>query len=147
MNNFTAGYIFSIQKTAYVEVLGNLFNSTRLLFNREHKIAADPHLEGEGTIVTKEEVIEVLKTCYDPEIPINIIDLGLVYGVEVKEDRVHIKMTLTMPGCPMGELIVEDIKRKVESIDGVKEAEIELVWDPAWTPDRISEEAMKRITE
>ncbi len=72
-----------------------------------------------------------------PEIPINIIDLGLVYGVEVEEDRVHIKMTLTMPGCPMGELITENVKRKVEAMDGVKEANIELVWDPPWTPDSI----------
>jgi FeS assembly SUF system protein len=117
------------------------------LLNGKHKIALDPYLEGEGTIVTKEEIIEVLKTCYDPEIPINIIDLGLVYGVEVEGDRVHIKMTLTMPGCPMGELIIENVKRKVEAIEGVKEAKIELVWDPPWTPDRISEEAMKRITE
>lgn len=105
------------------------------------------HTLGEGTIVTKKEVIEVLKTCYDPEIPINIVDLGLVYGIEVKGDQVHIKMTLTMPGCPMGELITENVKRKVEAIEGVKEAEIELVWDPPWTPDKISEEAMKRITE
>lgn len=56
-------------------------------------------------------------------------------------------MTLTMPGCPMEELITENVKRKVEAIDGVKEAKIELVWDPPWTPDKISEEAMKRITE
>ncbi len=104
-------------------------------------------MRGDGTIVTKEEVIEVLKTCYDPEIPINIIDLGLVYGIEVERDRVHIKMTLTMPVCPMGELIIENVKRKVEAIEGVKEAKIELVWDPPWTPERISEEAMKRITK
>ena len=56
-------------------------------------------------------------------------------------------MTLTVPGCPMEELIVENVKRKVEVLDGVKEAKIELVWDPSWTPDRISEESMKRITE
>ena len=104
-------------------------------------------MRGDGTIVTKEEVIKVLKTCYDPEIPINIIDLGLVYGIEVERDRVHIKMTLTMPVCPMGELIIENVKRKVEAIEGVKEAKIELVWDPPWTPERISEEAMKRITK
>ena len=104
-------------------------------------------MRGDGAIVTKEEVIEVLKTCYDPEIPINIIDLGLVYGIEVERDRVHIKMTLTMPVCPMGELIIENVKRKVEAIEGVKEAKIELVWDPPWTPERISEEAMKRITK
>ncbi|WP_440948505.1 metal-sulfur cluster assembly factor [Methanosarcina sp. T3] len=118
-----------------------------ILFSKEHKIAADLRFEGDGTIVTKEEVIEVLKSCYDPEIPINIIDLGLVYGIEIKEDRVHIKMTLTSRGCPMGELIAENVKRKVEAIKGVKEAEVELVWDPPWTPDRISEDIMKKITK
>ncbi|WP_048139117.1 MULTISPECIES: iron-sulfur cluster assembly protein [unclassified Methanosarcina] len=105
------------------------------------------HFEGDGTTVTKEEVIEVLKSCYDPEIPINVIDLGLVYGIEVKEDRVQIRMTLTTPGCPMGDFIAEDVKRKVEAIEGVKEVEVELVWDPPWTPDRISEDTMKRITK
>ncbi|WP_048172454.1 metal-sulfur cluster assembly factor [Methanosarcina siciliae] len=98
-------------------------------------------------MVTKEEVIEVLKSCYDPEIPINIIDLGLIYGIEIKENRVHIKMTLTAPGCPMGGVIAENVKRKVEAIKGIKEAEVELVWDPPWTPDRISEDAMKKITK
>ncbi|WP_255350241.1 metal-sulfur cluster assembly factor [Methanosarcina sp. 1.H.A.2.2] len=91
--------------------------------------------------------MEALKSCYDPEIPINVIDLGLVYGIEVKEDRVRIRMTLTTPGCPMGDLIAEDVKRKVEAIEGVKEVEVELVWDPPWTPDRISEDTMKRITK
>ncbi|WP_255335362.1 iron-sulfur cluster assembly protein [Methanosarcina sp. KYL-1] len=98
-------------------------------------------------IVSKDEVIEVLKTCYDPEIPINIVDLGLVYGVEVEGDKVNVKMTLTMPGCPMGEVMVEDVMRKLEATEGIREAEVELVWDPPWTPDRISEKAMKKITE
>lgn len=96
-------------------------------------------------IVSKDEVIEVLKTVYDPEIPINIVDLGLVYGVEVKGDQVHIKMTLTTEGCPMGEVIAWDVKQKVEAIEGIKEADVELVWDPPWTPDRISENAMGKI--
>ncbi|WP_440955902.1 metal-sulfur cluster assembly factor [Methanosarcina sp. Mfa9] len=97
------------------------------------------------SIVSKDEVIEVLKTVYDPEIPINIVDLGLVYGVEVKGDHVHIEMTLTMPGCPMGEVIAENVKRKVEAIEGIKEVEVEMVWDPPWTPARISEDAMGKI--
>ena len=117
------------------------------LFNGEHNIAADLHFEGDGTTVTKEEVIEVLKSCYDHEIPINIIDLGIVYGIEIKEDRIRIRMTLTSPGCPMGALIAEEVKRKVEAIEGIKEVEVELVWDPPWTPDRISEDVMKRITK
>lgn len=100
---------------------------------------------GSGTIVTKEEVMEVLKTCFDPEIPINIVDLGLVYGVEVTGDRVHVKMTLTTPGCPMCSFIAEDVKQKVKAIKGVREAEVELVWDPPWTPDRISEDVKKHI--
>ncbi|WP_135605274.1 metal-sulfur cluster assembly factor [Methanococcoides sp. NM1] len=89
-------------------------------------------------MVTKEDVMEVLKKCYDPEIPINIVDLGLVYDVDVEGDRAHIKMTLTTPGCPMAAMIVDNVRQKVESIDGIKKAEVELVWDPPWTPDRIS---------
>ena len=89
-------------------------------------------------MVTKEDVMEVLKKCYDPEIPINIVDLGLVYDVDIEGDRAHIKMTLTTPGCPMSAMIVDNVRQKVESIDGIKNAEVELVWDPPWTPDRIS---------
>lgn len=91
-------------------------------------------------MVTKEDVMEVLKTCYDPEIPINIVDLGLVYDVDIKGDQANIKMTLTTPGCPMYAVIVDNVKQKVESIEGVETAEVELVWDPPWTPDRISKD-------
>jgi len=89
-------------------------------------------------MVTKEDVMEVLKKCYDPEIPINIVDLGLVYDVDVEGDRAHIKMTLTAPGCPMSAMIVDNVRQKVESIDGIKKAEVELVWVSPWTFDRIS---------
>ena len=89
-------------------------------------------------MVTEEELMEVLKKCYDPEIPINIVDLGLVYDVNVEGDRAHIKMTLTTPDCPMAAMILDNVKQKVESIDGIKKAEVELVWEPPWTPDRIS---------
>ncbi len=92
-----------------------------------------------------EEVKAVLKKCYDPEIPINIMDLGLVYDIDLNGDKVHVKMTLTAPGCPMHTMISEDVKRKLLSVDGVNEAEVEVVWDPPWTPEKMSETAKRML--
>lgn len=94
---------------------------------------------------TKEEIIEVLKTCFDPEIPIDVWSLGLVYDILFEGDTVRIKMTLTAPGCPMSGQIGSDIKGKLESIPGVKTAIIEIVWDPPWNPDKMSEEAKAKL--
>ena len=88
-------------------------------------------------MVKKSEVIKKLKECYDPEIPINIVDLGLIYDVKVNENKVKIKMTLTNPFCPMGNFIINDVEEKVKSIKGVSDVKVELVWDPPWTPDRM----------
>lgn len=96
-------------------------------------------------MVTKEEVIEALKKCYDPEIPVNIVDLGLIYGIDVKDGEVHIKMTMTAPGCPMHTMISEDVKREVGSVKGVKNVTVELVWEPPWSVERISPEAKKKL--
>ena len=97
-------------------------------------------------MVTKDEVVTVLKDCYDPEIPINIWDLGLVYDINVLEDgNVGIKMTLTAPGCMMGGMIAEEVKSKVKAMNGVKDAKVELVWDPPWSPDKMSEEAKAQM--
>jgi len=97
-------------------------------------------------MVTKDEVIGVLKDCYDPEIPINIWDLGLVYDIILQEDgNVGIKMTLTAPGCMMGGMIAEEVKSKIKAMNGVKDAKVELVWEPAWTPDKMSEEAKAQM--
>lgn len=96
-------------------------------------------------MVDRETVINTLKQCYDPEIPINIWDLGLIYDVQTSDDKVHVKMTLTAPGCPMHGLITEDVKAKLLQIDGIKDATVEIVWDPPWTPDRMSPEARKRF--
>lgn len=95
-------------------------------------------------VTTKKGVLEVLKTVYDPEIPINILDLGLIYDIDVNGDLVHIKMTLTTPLCPMSAVIVKDVKQKVEAIEDVNKADVELVWDPIWNPYMISKEAMKK---
>ncbi len=97
-------------------------------------------------MVTKDEIVTVLKECYDPEIPINIWDLGLVYDINVQDDgNIGIKMTLTAPGCMMGGMISEEVKSKVKAMNGVKDAKVELVWDPPWSPDKMSEEAKAQM--
>ena len=97
----------------------------------------------------EELVWDQLKTCYDPEIPVNIVDLGLVYLCELEEadgaKNVKIKMTLTAPGCGMGPVLAQDVKTKVESIPGVKEADIEVVWDPQWNQNMMSEAARLQL--
>jgi len=94
---------------------------------------------------TEEEIRNVLKQCYDPEIPVNIVDLGLVYGIEVKDKKVQVKMTLTAPGCPLAGFIVKDVEKKLKAIPGVDEADVQLVWDPPWSPDRMSDNAKKTL--
>ena len=97
-------------------------------------------------MVTKDEVVTVLKDCYDPEIPINIWDLGLVYDISIQDDgNVGVKMTLTAPGCMMGGMIAEEVRAKVKAMNGVKDAKVELVWEPAWTPDKMSPEAKAQM--
>lgn len=93
-------------------------------------------------MVLENDVIETLKTIYDPEIPVNIYDMGLIYSVDVQEDgRVRVEMTLTAPGCPVAVSLPLEVEEKVRQVPGVKEAKVEVVWDPPWTPDRMSEEA------
>ena len=88
------------------------------------------------------DLVQVLKKVYDPEIPCNIYDLGLIYAVEVTDEReVLLVMTLTAPGCPMAEELMNEVKDSVAAIEGVKSVSVELVFDPPWTTDRMSEEA------
>jgi len=87
---------------------------------------------------TQEEVYDVLRTCYDPEIPVNIVDLGLVYGVQVAERKIDVKMTLTARGCGMGGYIASEAEEKLLELPGVEEAKVELVWEPPWDPGMIS---------
>jgi probable FeS assembly SUF system protein SufT len=88
---------------------------------------------------------EQLKTCYDPEIPVNIVDLGLIYSLEIKGSRVEAKMTLTAVGCGMGPVIANDAKQKILQVPGVSEADVEVVWDPPWSPDRISQAGKEKL--
>ena len=95
-------------------------------------------------------VWDQLKTCYDPEIPVNIVELGLVYGLEVspQDDGTHkvdVKMTLTAQGCGMGTTIALDAKQKLMTIAGISEANVDIVWDPPWNPQMISPEGRERL--
>ena len=97
-------------------------------------------------MATREEVYEVLQTCYDPEIPVNIVELGLVYDVQVDGKKVAVKMTLTAPGCGMGGMIASQARQKIlDNIEGVEEATVDLVWDPPWDPSKMSEEAKHKL--
>jgi FeS assembly SUF system protein len=98
-----------------------------------------------GLMVSKDAVMTALKSCYDPEIPVNIVDLGLVYDVRIEDETVEVDMTLTAPGCPMSAMISEDVKQKLEDVEGVKTAVVRMVWDPPWTPERMSDDAKKSL--
>lgn len=90
----------------------------------------------------EERIVDVLKTVYDPEIPVNIYDLGLIYKVDVKDEGdVDIDMTFTAPSCPAADFILEDVRQKVDSLDGVKNATVNLVFEPAWDQSMMTEEA------
>jgi len=95
--------------------------------------------EGEVPVTELNELTirDMLRSVKDPELNLNIIDLGLVYGVEVEEGNVRIEMTLTSPGCPAGPQIMNDIHKTLRAMDGVKDVDIEIVWEPYWTPERI----------
>ena len=94
---------------------------------------------------TQDEIYDVLRTCYDPEIPVNIVDLGLIYEVQVAEQKIDIKMTLTARGCGMGGYIAAEAEQKLLELPDVEEAKVEVVWDPPWEPSMISPEARKTL--
>ena len=97
-------------------------------------------------MVNRDEVYEALRTVYDPEIPVNVVDLGLIYDVQVSDaNDVFVQMTLTFPGCGMGPHIAQQAEWAVQDVEGVEEVNIELTFDPPWSPDLISEEARNML--
>jgi probable FeS assembly SUF system protein SufT len=138
-----------------VVVNGNMFrieekNADALGF--QVRAQAEESTGQPGTKETVEqEVWKQLRTCYDPEIPVNIVDLGLVYDCQLSPTeptgsfRVDVKMTLTAPGCGMGPTMAEDVQKKLISIEGITEANIELVWDPPWSQSMLSEAAKLKL--
>ena len=96
----------------------------------------------EEKLKIEERIVDVLKTVYDPEIPVDIYNLGLIYRIDLHEDGIlEVDMTLTAPNCPAADFIVEDVRTKLEGIEGVKDARVNLVFDPKWDKDMMTEEA------
>lgn len=133
-------------------VNGNLFkiNDTDAdAIGKEPKEQSIVNLDDAKQKVNEEQVWDQLRTVYDPEIPINIVDLGLIYDCQLDKSEkgtiVNIKMTLTAPGCGMGPIITDEAKHKVEGIPGVSSANIELVWEPLWNRDMMSEAALLQL--
>jgi len=100
----------------------------------------------EGPQALHDRIVDVIKTCYDPEIPVNIHELGLIYGIDVGEQgTVAIRMTLTSPACPAAGSLPPEVERKVKDLPGVHSVKVDIVWDPPWTPDRMTEAARLQL--
>jgi probable FeS assembly SUF system protein SufT len=118
--------------------------------NAPNPATSNPNSTTAGGEVDEQAVWNQLRQCYDPEIPVNIVDLGLVYDCQLTKSenggtKVDVKMTLTAPGCGMGPAIAHDAQSKILSIDGVDEAEVQLVWDPPWNQEMISEAGRMKL--
>jgi probable FeS assembly SUF system protein SufT len=133
--------------TVQVPMLGGLFRIAGTDADAIGKTPAEAATAASGDL--EQQVWSTLKTCYDPEIPVNIVDLGLVYDMRIGDtsggQRVDVKMTLTAPGCGMGGAIASDARQKLLTLPGVTDAEVEVVWDPPWSPQMISPEGKERL--
>jgi metal-sulfur cluster biosynthetic enzyme len=110
------------------------------------KLPANVPSSGDPRYLEREVLItENLKKIYDPEIPMNIVDLGLIYGFQWQDDSVVLKMTLTAPGCPVAGILAEEVKGAIEKVPNVKGATVDMVWDPPWSPERMSEFAKRQF--
>ena len=99
-------------------------------------------MEANEKLLIEEKIVKMLKTVYDPEIPVNVYDLGLIYAIDLSDDgALRVDMTLTAPNCPAADFIVEDVRIKLESVEGVKSVYVNIVFEPEWNQDMMSEEA------
>lgn len=96
-------------------------------------------------MVTEEMVLDVMRDVYDPEIPVNVVDLGLVYDLKVEDDYVYVTMTMTAPGCPFGDQLKSETRERIISGTGAKEAEVTMVIDPPWNPTMMTDDARKAL--
>ena len=108
-------------------------------------LAEESRLIMAETEVTIGEIQEALIDVYDPEIPVNVLDLGLIYDIKIDEGQVYVQMTLTAPGCGMGPYIAQNAEWRIAEIDGVEDVEVDMVFDPPWSPELITEEGKKLL--
>lgn len=103
-------------------------------------------MTGEENQELQDEILEELQSVHDPEIPVNIVHLGLIYDMDIDDGEVDIEMTLTSMGCPTADSIMREVELTSEQVDGVENAEVELVWQPPWTPEKVSEEGRAQLS-
>ena len=108
-------------------------------------LAEESRLIMAETEVTIGEIQEALRDVYDPEIPVNVLDLGLIYDIKIDEGQIYVQMTLTAPGCGMGPYIAQNAEWRIAEIDGVEDVEVDMVFDPPWSPELITEEGKKLL--
>jgi metal-sulfur cluster biosynthetic enzyme len=99
----------------------------------------------QATTISEENIYSALRECYDPEVPVDIVSLGLVYGITIVDDWVGVKMTLTSPGCPASNMISQQVKERLKQVPGVGDADVRIVWQPEWNASRMSDEARKKL--
>jgi metal-sulfur cluster biosynthetic enzyme len=109
------------------------------------QLAQPVGVKTETATLSEDLVYQALRNCRDPEIPVNIVDLGLIYDVRIATDLVHVKMTLTTQGCGMGGYISQEAEEQIRALPGVRAANVEIVWDPPWNPSMISQEGKKTL--
>src|SRR5471030_1053626 len=141
--------------TVVVEHSAGLFRVLASDADALNKVHVEPAVQNcasgkSGGPLKEDDIWTQLKTCYDPEIPVNIVDLGLIYSLEIKPQEgggnlVEVKMTLTAPGCGMGPSIASDAQRKILTVPGVTDAQVDVVWDPPWSAERISQEGKSKL--
>ena len=93
----------------------------------------------------KEEILEKLKTVVDPEVGLDVVNLGLIYNIDIDDNNVDVKMTLTVPGCPLMNYLVKEVENKIKELDWVKDVVINLTFEPPWSPDKMTDEAKKKL--
>lgn len=119
-------------------------SSTRVIFRKQNTVTAEATSEQETTGVSqlKQHVIAALRNIYDPELPVNIYELGLIYNIDINDhSEVFVRMTLTAPGCPVAGSLPAEVECSIKAVEGVNDAHVELVWDPPWNQDNMSDEA------
>ncbi|HMP17143.1 MAG TPA: SUF system Fe-S cluster assembly protein [Gemmatales bacterium] len=105
-------------------------------------VSSDTSISNDPSLPLKDRIIRAIQSIYDPEIPVNIYELGLIYNIDISENNeVNIKMTLTSPACPVAGSLPEQVKKKILSLSSIKSVDVQLVWEPPWTRDRMSEAA------
>ncbi len=116
-------------------------NLENFLPNKNGSYTKEFENESSNTLITKEEIIKCIKTVMDPEIPVNLYDLGLIYSIKNNENKVVIEMTLTNPNCPVAGQMPENVGKSIEHLEGLKSIDVKLVWEPIWNKDLMSEDA------